>query len=226
MSRNNHISGAGKAFSVFLFDLDGTITDSREGIFNSLEYAFRQLGSKQQSKDFTGWIGPPLIDSFTDFCGGDRECAERALAYYREYYTEKGIFENRLYPGIRDFLSELAKKGSILLLATSKPKPYALQIMDHFDLKKFFHSIHGSTLDSSLVDKESIMGAALEAARPERAGDCLMIGDRYHDMEGARAHGIAFCGVTWGYGSPGELQGADYLVESMEELALFSGFDL
>lgn len=226
MSRNNHIYGMGKKFSVLLFDLDGTITDSREGIFNSLKYAFRRLGREPDRDELTGWIGPPLIDSFIALCEGDRECAERALLFYREYYTKRGIFENRLYPGVRELLALLSGQGRILLLATSKPEPYAFQILEHFDLINYFHSIRGSTLDSSLVDKESIIGLALHSVPDSKPGDCLMIGDRFHDMEGAGAHGIAFCGVTYGYGSRDELKLSDYPVGSVSELASFLGVRL
>ena len=166
-------------FPVVLFDLDGTLTDPGLGITNSVSYALRRFGIQPPPREaLYCFIGPPLTDSFQRFFGFSPEKAMDAVAAYREYYAETGIFENAVYPGIQDLLSGLRNMGKILVLATSKPQPYAEKILSHYDLT---------------------------GADPE---DCLMIGDREHDVLGAAVCGIRTLGVLYGYGTRSELEAA------------------
>ncbi|MBQ4093290.1 MAG: HAD hydrolase-like protein, partial [Firmicutes bacterium] len=135
-------------FNYYLFDLDGTLTDPGLGIKNSIRYALNKHGLLPLSDDtLNRFIGPPLLDSFQKYCGVNEEEAILLLKYYREYFTQKGMFENKVYPGITELLAELINRGKELFVATSKPEPFAIQILEHFELASFFSFIGGSTLD-------------------------------------------------------------------------------
>lgn len=189
------------------FDLDGTLTDPKPGITRSIRYALGKLDREAPSEDELTWcIGPPLRASLKKLLGAD-DLADRALSLYRERFSEIGIFENEIYPGIQDTLSVLAKSDRRLFVATSKPGVYAKRIIDHFKLTNYFERVFGSELDGRRSDKTELLGYALQTAGvdPSRA---IMIGDRSHDMIGARNNGMKAVGVLYGYGSKEELADA------------------
>jgi phosphoglycolate phosphatase len=205
-------------FKNYLFDLDGTLTDPGLGITNSILYALKKHGFPLLPKEeLYKFIGPPLLDSFEKYCDATPEEAKKLLAYYREYFTEKGMFENTVYPGIKQTLSRLKESGAALFVATSKPEPFAKQILEHFDLAKYFTFIGGSTLDETRTKKEEVIAYVLNE-NGLVPGDCLMVGDRYYDIEGAHCCGLAVAAVLFGYGNSEELKTADYLIETPEAL--------
>ena len=193
------------------FDLDGTLTDPKIGITRSIQYALDKLGhSAIPSEDELTWcIGPPLRASFTKLLGGEHS-SDRAVALYRERFADIGIFENSLYAGIADILTELARPGRRLFVATSKPGVFAERIIDHFGLRNHFERVFGSELDGTRSDKTQLLQYALQetSVDPSRA---IMIGDRSHDIVGARNNGMSAIGVLYGYGSRQELTEAGAL---------------
>lgn len=199
---------------IALFDLDGTLTDPKAGITRSVQYALERLGRPvPEAGELTWMIGPPLIAGFTKLLGSPAEVPE-AVRFYRERYSDVGLFENEVYAGIPALLQNLRGKGVRLYVATSKLHVFARRILDHFDLSRFFIEIYGSELDNRNADKSDLIRHILDQERfdPARA---VMIGDREHDAIGAKANGIASIGVTWGYGSRQELleAGAACLVD-------------
>jgi phosphoglycolate phosphatase len=189
------------------FDLDGTLTDPKPGITRSIQYALEKLGRAVPSEDELAWcIGPPLRSSLAKLLGGD-DLAETALSLYRERFGDIGIFENQVYPGIEHTLAVLASSGRRLFVATSKPVVYAERIIDHFKLALYFERVFGSELDGRRSDKTELLGYALQTARVDPL-QAIMIGDRSHDMIGARNNGMTALGVLYGYGSKEELLGA------------------
>ncbi len=218
-SKLSEIEAVIKDKQLLLFDLDGTLTDPKDGITRSFQYALEKMGIREERENLLRVIGPPLWDSFMDFYGMNREEADRAVAFYRERFAEIGLFENEVIEGIPELLEELRTKGKTLAVATSKPTIYSVQILERFKLDKYFEEVVGSELDGSRVRKKDIIAHVLQlTARPARDG--VMIGDRKHDIEGARAHDMASIGVLFGYGSEEELHtsGADYLAASPSEL--------
>jgi len=208
-------------YAYLLFDLDGTLTDPMEGITRSVQHALRHFGIEiTDRRTLTPFIGPPLADSFRDICGLKPEQIPEAIAVMREYFTDRGIFENTPYPGIRETLTRLQAAGYILHIATSKPHLFARRILVHFGLDGFFASVCGAELDGRRQTKAEVIEFLLAEAAIDRPERCLMIGDRRHDTIGAHTAGIDSCGVAWGYGSREELieAGADYLVASLPEL--------
>lgn len=207
--------------SIILFDLDGTITDSKEGILNSVLYALESMGIGGFEKSFLeGFIGPPLAESFIKITGlGERE-TEIAIKTYREYYTRRGIFENSLYPGIAPLIEKLYKDGRKIALATTKPEVYAIRVLEYFKLEGFFSFVAGSRLDGSMTDKHHLIDHVMGKIGIEDKKAYVMCGDRSHDIIGAKKSGIQSIGVLYGYSSPGELEraGADSLVESILQL--------
>jgi phosphoglycolate phosphatase len=209
---------------IALFDLDGTLTDPKAGITRSVQYALGKLGRPIPEADELTWmIGPPLIAGFTELLGGTEE-AQDAVRFYRERYSDIGMFENEVYEGIPTLLQKLQGEGVRLYVATSKLHVFARRIIDHFELSRFFSEIYGSEPDNRNADKRDLIRHILDQERfdPARA---IMIGDRKHDAIGAKANGIAMIGVTWGYGSRQELldAGAACLVDTpdaLEELIL------
>lgn len=186
------------------FDLDGTLTNPKPGITRSIQYALEKLDRAAPSEDELTWcIGPPLRASLKKLLGTD-DLADRALTLYRERFGDIGIFENEVYPGIEATLSVLAKSGRRLFVATSKPIVYAERIIDHFNLTRYFERAFGSELDGTRADKTELLAYAVQATHvdPARA---IMIGDRSHDMIGARNNGMTAVGVLYGYGSEAEL---------------------
>lgn len=206
-----------------LFDLDGTLTDPMVGITSSVRYALEKYGIHvKYLKELTPFIGPPLMESFQKFYGFSAEEARKAVEDYREYFSPKGIYENEVYPGVADMLAELAEAGFTLVLATSKPHVYARRILKHFGLEEFFSFVAGSELDGERVKKEEVIQYALSRCKIAPK-DAVMVGDREHDILGAKACGLESVGVLYGYGSREELQkaGADHLVSTVKELKGF-----
>ena len=206
---------------VILFDLDGTLTDPGEGITNSVAYALRKLGQTPPPRaELEAYIGPPLAGSFEERAGVDRETAELAVSYYREYFGVKGIFENELYDGIDNMLAALKSAGATISLATSKPTVYAKQIVEHFGIAKYFDVVAGSELDGRRVKKAEVIDYALKLLDVSDRDRVVMIGDREHDIIGANTCQVASVGVTYGYGSHEELanSGAGHIVDSVKEL--------
>ncbi len=208
-------------YASVLFDLDGTLTDPGKGIRNSVAYALDKMGlPKQSQQELNLFIGPPLQEGFRRLCGLDEKQVNEAVAYYREYYQEKGIFENVVYPGVEQMLQTLKNNGRRLIVATSKPEVYARQILEHFCLAPYFAYIAGGNLDGSRCTKSEVIRYALEKCRIKKGTGCVMVGDRKHDIIGAKSEGIASVGVLYGYGSREELvmAGADVLAEYVKDV--------
>jgi phosphoglycolate phosphatase len=208
-----------------LFDLDGTLTDAGPGITGCIQHALRGLGRPVPSASELTWcLGPPLQVTFAELLGCSApDVVDKAIALYRQRFVEVGMFENAVYPGVREGLERLSEAGHQLRIVTSKPHVYAHQILEHFDLLRLFPAVYGSELSGKNGDKASLIQHLLD--REGRDRDPFMIGDRRHDVEGARANGLGAVGVLWGYGSRTELEeaGADVLVESMAELVKWAG---
>lgn len=200
---------AGASGGTLLFDLDGTLTDPFVGITESIRHALVQLGRPAPEAEALRWcIGPPLYESFPVLLETEDEAlVARAVGLYRERYTDVGKFENSVIDGIPDTLDALLARGLTLFVATSKPASYAREIVEHFGLMRRFRSLHGSGLDGTNSAKADLLEHLLrsETIDPARA---IMIGDRRHDVEGARANGVRSIGVLWGYGDREELEGA------------------
>ena len=192
-----------------LFDLDGTLTDPGEGITRSVQYALDKFGIHvEDRKQLFCFIGPPLHESFEVYYGFSRSDAMKAVDYYREYYAVKGIFENLVYDGIPEALAKLRDSGVRICLATSKPEVFAKQILEHFGLDGYFTAVAGSEMDGTRTKKAEVVERALGLLGNPDAGDCVMIGDREHDVLGGAAHGLDTIGVLFGYGSREELERA------------------
>ncbi|HNX13682.1 MAG TPA: HAD family hydrolase [Oscillospiraceae bacterium] len=209
------------SYKIILFDLDGTLTDPGLGITNSVKYALERFGIHVgDNKQLYPFVGPPLIDSFMKFYGFSREQAEKAVVCFREYFKDKGIFENVPYAGIKKLLAELKAAEKTLVIATSKPEVFAKQILEHFGLAEYFSFVAGSTLDETRTVKSEVIEYALDSIGPVNLAECVMVGDREHDVLGAKAVGMDSIGVLYGYGSREEFEkaGAAHIVENMETL--------
>jgi len=203
------------------FDLDGTLTDSRPGIFNSMRYAMTALNvAIPEEEALSRFIGPPTHDTVRELLGSDDPALNaRAIALYRERYSSRGMFENSVYPGIEQGLQALCELGIPLLVVTSKPELYAQQIIDHFGLQQYFERVYGSELSGERSNKGELIAHVL-SKQGIAAANAWMIGDRLHDIVGAKRNGLRSAGVLWGYGSRAELSdaGADTLFQNMPEL--------
>ena len=190
-----------------LFDLDGTLTDPFEGITKCITYALEEMGRPSPARGDLRWcIGPPLRKSFARLLDSDdMALAEKALMIYRERFGSIGLFENKVYEDIPEVLDTLKKNGHVLFVATSKPAVYAVRIMDHFDLRRFFKNIYGSELNGTRGDKKDLISHILQK-EAIRSSETTMIGDRKHDMFGAAANAVRAVGVLWGYGTKAELE--------------------
>ena len=208
-------------YDLCLFDLDGTLTDPKEGITKSVRYALKSFGIDiADLNELTKFIGPPLRASFREFYDFSEEEAEEAVSKYREYFSETGIFENNLYAGIIELLTHLKDNGITLAIATSKPTVFAEQIAVHFRINQYFDLIAGSELDGARSRKSEVIDYALNIIDPERRISPVMIGDREHDIIGANETGIDSIGVTLGYGTRLELErvNATMIAYSPDEL--------
>lgn len=192
-----------------LFDLDGTLTDPKDGIIACIRYALDSLGvNSPPAAELERLIGPPLSESFSNLLGrGGKDRVEQAVRLYRERFAATGMFENSVYPGIVDALAELRDHGVRLFVATSKPRAFAERIVEYFGLARFFRAVYGSELNGVNADKKDLIAHLLRAESLSPA-DTVMVGDRAHDVLGARANGLCSVGVLWGYGSTEELVSA------------------
>jgi phosphoglycolate phosphatase len=203
------------------FDLDGTLTDPGPGITRCLAHALEQLGRPAPPLgELERFIGPPLKLNFSELLETDDETLiHQGIAHYRDRFGEVGLFENEVYPGIPELLARLGEEGHALRVVTSKPTIYASRIAVHFDLDRHFARVHGSELSGLRADKADLIAHVLDTESLRRE-DCVMIGDRSHDILGARAHGVRSIGVAWGYGSREELTeaGACGIASDLDEL--------
>ena len=210
-------------YDYFLFDLDGTLTDPGLGITNSVAYALEKYHiSVKDRRELYPFIGPPLWRSFSEFYGFDEKQTRQAIVYYREYFGEKGLFENEVYAGIPDVLAALKQAGKTLLVATSKPEIYTNRILEHFDLARYFDVVAGATMDETRNEKADIIAYALKQIADADPSKIVMIGDRKFDILGARENGIDSIGVLYGYGSRAELEEAQatYIAEEPEDVLI------
>ena len=201
-----------------LFDLDGTLTDSGEGIINCAALALAHFGLPVPSREeLRVFVGPPLYESFQRF-GVPADRVDEAIRVYRSRYIPTGMFENTPYPGIRDLLDTLKKEGCTLYVATSKPEEMSVAILERFGLAPYFDRICGASTDTSRSTKDAVIAYLLEQSGAKE--DMVMVGDTKYDVLGAKAHGIPAIGVSWGYGSVEEMReaGAVGIADSMEEL--------
>ena len=208
-------------YPVLLFDLDGTLSDPMLGITHSVQYALSKYGIQVDDlQTLCPFIGPPLQDSFRDFYHFTPEQADEACMYYHEFFVEKGMFENELYAGIPELLNRLKDSDKKLFVATSKPEPLARQILAYFKIDGYFDFIGGDTLERTRSAKADVIRYVIEQNALTDLGQLLMIGDRKHDIIGAKAVGIASIGVLYGYGDRPEMEqaGADCIVATIEEL--------
>jgi len=209
-------------YNVLLWDLDGTLTESKEGITRSVQYALKRLDYPLCEPDSLDWIiGPPLKESFrTLLHTTDEALLDRAMLIYRERYQKLGLYENIVYPGIPELLAQLKEKGCQHLLATSKPRVFAEKILQHFSLASYFSVIMGSELNGQFVDKDCLIAEVLKTIPASSRSKTVMIGDRNYDVSGARANHIDVISVGYGYGTEEELRAAspNFIVQSVAEL--------
>ena len=203
------------------FDLDGTLTDPGIGITNSVIYALKKFGIETKDRtELFRFIGPPLIPSFMKYYGFSKEDALKAVVFYREYYDERGIFENKLYPGIPELLEKLKADGIKIVMATSKPEIFAEKIAKHYDIAKYFDLIAGATENETRTEKDEVIAYALKKLGNPPSSEITMIGDRFYDVKGAAKFGIPTVGVLYGYGDEKELTdaGAYAVAKTPEEV--------
>lgn len=218
-------------YKFLLFDLDGTLTDPKEGITTSVQYALKFFGIEEPDLGkLAPFIGPPLKESFMEFYGFDGAQAQKAVEKYREWFAPKGIFQNVVYEGIPQMLKKLKENGKVLAVASSKPQVFVEQILEHFDIREYFSVVVGSAMDGTRVRKEEVVEEALRqlwnpadpgfGLRTPESSCTVMVGDRKFDVEGGREHGLVTVGVSFGYAGEGELEaaGADYIVGTVGEL--------
>lgn len=208
-------------YDVILFDLDGTLTDSGLGITNSVAYSLKKYGIEVADREeLYKFIGPPLKESFEKYYGFSAEESKKAVEYYREYYTDKGMFENSVYEGIEELLKEIRKAGKMAVVATSKPEIFARKILEHFGLAKYFSYIVGANMDETRTKKDEVISYVLESCDIPDKSKVLMIGDREHDILGAKRNGLDSLGVLFGFGNREELKkaGADYIAETVKDI--------
>ena len=212
-----------------LFDLDGTLTASGEGITKSVQYALKKMGRPELGEDLKKlevFVGPPLLEQFMAYAGFCEEEAKDAVRYYRERYNVTGIFENKPYPGVKELLEGLKKKGMTLAVASSKPDKMVKIVLDHFQLDTYFDVIMGSDINRPKMTKAQVILQVLEKMNClDKREQVIMVGDRYYDVLGARETGLSCIGVTYGYGTKEELlkAGAIKTADSTRELGKLLG---
>ncbi len=208
-------------YKTVLFDLDGTISDPALGITNAIMYALERFQIRvEERSSLYPFIGPPLGESFEKYYHFDEEETARAVAYYREYYADRGLYENTLYDGIERLLSQIRDSGRYIVLATSKPEEFSEKILEHFRIREYFDFVAAATLDGRRTTKTEVIAYALEACGITDLRSTVMIGDRKYDILGAKATGLDSIGVLYGYGSREELQeaGADRIAENVADI--------
>jgi phosphoglycolate phosphatase len=207
-------------YSNVLFDLDGTLTDPYLGITNSIKYSLNKFNIIEENHNkLKLFIGPPLKKSFMEHYNFTENKAERAVEYYREYFSKKGIFENKLYDGVNDVLMELNNRNKNCIIATSKPEVFANKILQYFRIKDYFKYVTGSNLDGTLSEKEEIIKYIIEKCNLNNE-ETIMVGDRKYDIIGAHKNGINTIGVLYGYGTKDELEKENpkYLCNNVMEI--------
>lgn len=212
-------------YKAILFDMDGTLTESGEGITKSVQYALEKMGKPEPDLDaLQVFVGPPLLEQFMKYAELDEEEARQAVAYYRERYAAVGIFENRPYPGVARMLEELKKKGYLLAVSSSKPEHFVLKVLEHFEMEHYFDEVVGSEMNGGRSDKSEVIEETLRRLKLEDHRDqVIMVGDKEHDVFGARKSSLSCVAVSYGYGSMEELKNAEPLcvVGSADELLDF-----
>lgn len=206
--------------TIILFDLDGTLTDSAEGVIRSCQHMQEKMGiEKWADADLRFIVGPPLMKTFTEDFDMDKETAEKALIFFRERYTTVGLFENKVYPGVEEMLAALQAKGKRLAVATSKKEETAVKILEHFGIAKYFEVIGGDHREAGRDTKAKVIDYVLSAMQAQK-GDVIMVGDRKFDVEGAHAIGIPCIAVEYGYGDRAEFEacGADFIAVTTEDV--------
>ena len=210
--------------SNILFDLDGTLTDPKDGITRCIQFALDQLGAASPGVDQLNWcIGPPLRGSFSRLLNTkDGALLDQALFHYRKRFSECGIFENVIYPEVIPSLRRIKAAGFRVFLATSKPKVFAKQILDHFNLTQFFDAVYGSELNGHLSDKGELVDHILETENLDPK-ITLIVGDRSYDIIGGKKNGIMTAAVSYGYGNREELTSSkpDFIFDTISDLAAF-----
>ena len=208
-------------YDIILFDLDGTLTDPGIGITNSVAHALAHWNIEVKDRaELYKFIGPPLSDSFMRYYGFSEEDAIHAIAVYREYFSVKGLYENEVYPGIPEMLQSLKDAGKTVVLATSKPEGFAVEILRHFGLYDYFDIIAGASMDESRNKKADVIAYAISQMKNPDLSRMIMIGDREHDILGAKQIGIDSIGVLYGYGDRAEHEkaGATYIAEKVKDI--------
>lgn len=212
-------------YKYILFDLDGTLTNPEEGITKSFAYALEHMGIPvEDRKELRKVIGPPLLVSFDEFYHFTKEQALEATAKYRERYSDVGWAENEVYDGVEEMVKTLSEQGASLILATSKPERYAVKIMEHFGLSKYFTMLCGADdYATNRSTKEEVVRYAIEQNGITDIGEVIMVGDRKYDVVGAAAVGIKTIGVLYGFGDEEELSaaGAIHIVKTPQELTQY-----
>lgn len=212
-------------YQYLLFDLDGTLTNPKEGITRSVQHALRHFGIEVADPDtLTPYIGPPLIPSFMEFHGLTQEQALEALQVYRQRFVSVGLFENEVLDGVPEMLRALKQNGRFVAVASSKPEPYVIRILEHFDLLQYFDEVVGASMDEKRSAKKDIIEEALRRmGKAPGDRDILMIGDRMHDVEGAQLCGLDSLGIYTGFAPEGELEnaGATYVFHTIGDMADF-----
>ncbi|MFF2093896.1 HAD family hydrolase [Paenibacillus sp. NPDC058174] len=204
-----------------LFDLDGTLTDPKLGITSGVQYALSKFDIHVDNLDtLEPFIGPPLTETFQELYGLSEEQSQQGIAYYREYFADRGMYENELYPGMHELLGGLKERGVRVCMATSKPTFFAEKIADYFEISRYFDFVGGSNLDNTRTDKGEVIQHVLETQGIDPS-ETIMIGDRKHDVIGARKNGIPAIAVGYGYGRDEELRLAEpaYRAATVDELA-------
>lgn len=213
-------------YKYIMFDLDGTITDPREGITGSVQYALSRMGIEEPDrKKLEPFIGPPLLDSFQRYYGFSEEQARQAVVYYRENFTAKGLYQNKLFEGVPEMLKMLKENGCTTAIASSKPELFVQQILEHFGICQYFDYVCGATMDETRTQKEEVIEELLSRMKltAEQKQQLLMVGDRKFDVEGAACFGIPCLGISLGFAEDGELEaaGAVHIVDSVREIGEF-----
>ena len=212
-------------YKAIFFDLDGTLTESGEGITKSVQYALEKIGKPEEDLEkLKVFVGPPLMEQFMKYAGVDEATGRKAVEFYRERYEVKGIYENHPYKGVKEMLQELKRKGYILAVTSSKPEYYVTQILDYFKLSSYFDVAVGSEMNGARTSKSEVIEEALKRINmSDKRNEVLMVGDKEHDVLGARAAGLDCVAVAYGYGTQEELTEANPLkiVDSVDELLHF-----
>ncbi len=204
-----------------LFDLDGTITNSAEGIINCVKYALNKLEWQQPSLNVLHrFIGPPLVDAFMEYCGMDKGLAEQATAYYRERYKDIGVYECSLYDGIEDMLKSLKEANKTIILATAKPLVFAKKVITHFSLDKYFSDMVGAEIGGTIIHKHQVINEVIKRFNITDRTSAIMIGDREQDISGAKMFLLDSIGVKYGFAEPNELEeaGATYIAKTPSDI--------